>query len=212
MSKKKLYGWGHMHQPASYKSADMADSINKRLDELDAIYGSTVSKIRAIEGNGEFTVKGKQNARAALAVEVKSLIRDWRIVEENLADQIRQVEESMTPKRNRPDDSVAEMRQREIRDVLRTLDPIEVEEKYMSAARAGDDLFLQAIEESPFPFSFATKGLIQKVRFSRLEKVYPEEALKLADLRTGETNIESALQSVQADLAKQGLDIKPESL
>ena len=118
----------------------------------------------------------------------------------------------MSPKRNRVDDVVGEMRQREIRDVLRTLDPIDVEEKYMSASRAGDELFLSAVEESPVPFSFAAKGLVEKVRFSRLQRAYPEQATKLADLKIGKANVIIALKSVQNDLAKQNLNVVPDEL
>ena len=118
----------------------------------------------------------------------------------------------MTVKQNRPDDTVAEMRQREIRDILRSLDPIDVEAQYLAAAQTGDELFLSAIEESPIPFSFATKGLVDRVRFSRLEKAYPEQATKLADLRTAQSNVSSALKSVTHDLKQQGVEIASEGL
>ena len=104
------------------------------------------------------------------------------------------------------------MRQLEVRDYLRTLDPTDIESRYRVASETGDELFLSAVEESPIPFSFATKGLVEGIRFSRLEKAYPVQAAKLADLRIGKANVISALKSVQNDLAKQNLNVVPDEL
>ena len=205
---KKNYGFAHIHAPASYTSQDLADGIEKRLDDLDAIWTAAFSKNKAIEGNGELTAKGKQIARAALQVEVKKQIKNWLAAQSNLTDQI---EREMQPKRNRPDDVVGEMRQREIRDVLRKLDPTEVEGRYRVAAETGDEQFLSAIEESPVPFLFTT-GLVEKIRFSRLERAFPEQAKKLGDLKIGKTNVISALRSGETDLKKHGLDVSADPL
>ena len=147
-----------------------------------------------------------------MEVAIKRAREDWLVLQDPVDDDIRQLKVEMPPARNCPDDVVGELRQREIRDYLRTLDPIDVEEKYESAARAGDELFLSAIEQSPVPFNFATKGLVEKVSFSRLKKAYPVKAKELADLQTGKANVLSALKSVQAALRKQKLDVADDPL
>ena len=212
MSSKKFYDFGHLHQSAAYANEDLAGVILKRTDALNEIWLADSSKLKAIKSSGKYSIKGQQSERAELVIEVKKQIKEWLAAQDNLDDQIRQLENEMSPKRNRVDDVVGEMRQREIRDVLRTLDPIDVEEKYMSASRAGDELFLSAVEESPVPFSFAAKGLVEKVRFSRLQRAYPEQATKLADLKIGKANILSALKAFEVDLGKMGLNVAPDSL
>ena len=209
---KKSYGFTHIHQPSSYSTGDMADSIQKRLDALDAIWASSVSELKSIKDSGKFSVKGQQDARAELAVEVRRKIKDWLTAQNPLDDQMNQLKNEMQPKRNRGDDVIGELRQREVKDYLRTLEPLVIEEKYISAARAGDELFLSAVEESPIPFSFAAQGVVERVKFSRLERAYPEQAKKLADLQTGKANVFSALRSVEADLNKNGLNVADDPL
>lgn len=102
----------------------------------------------------------------------------------------------MQPTRSRPDDIVGEIRRKEIRDYLRTLDPLEIESKFMAAAEEGDELFLAAVEESPLPFNFATKDLVEKVRFRRLSAQYPVQSTKVADLQTMKESATSALKTV----------------
>ena len=62
------------------------------------------------------------------------------------------------------------------------------------------------------PFSFATQGVVEKVRFSRLERSFPVEAAKSADLKTGKANVLSALKSVETDLKKHGPNIADDPL
>ena len=181
------------------------------LDDLEGKVLSALARVKEIKSNGEFTIKGKQKAIAAIAAELDREVKKWRKpIDHALADQIQQLEGKMQPTRNRHDDFVAESRQREVRDYLRTLDPVDMEEKYMSAARAGNELFLSAVEESPVPFSFATKGLVDKIRYARLERQYPEEASKVADLRTSQADVSSALGSVRSNLGQQGIRILSE--
>ena len=214
MPAKKLYSsFTHLHQPALYANQGIADSVQEWLDDLDGKVLSALARVKEIKSNGEFTIKGKQKAIAAIAAELDREVKKWRKpIDDMLADQIQQLEGKMTPKRNRPNDFIAEMRQAEIRTYLRTLDPIDMEEKYMAAARSGDELFLSAVEESPIPFTFATKGLVDKNRYMRLERQYPEEASKAADLRTAQVDVSSALGSVRGDLQQQGIKILSEDL
>lgn len=53
----------------------------------------------------------------------------------------------MQPTRHPKDDAAHELRAREIRDVLRTLDPAELEARVRAAAESGDDELLQALQK-----------------------------------------------------------------
>ena len=214
MSTKKLYAaFTHLHQPKLYGNEGIADNVQEWLDDLEGMVLSALARAKVIKSNGEFTVKGKQKAIAAIEAELEREVKEWRKpINDMLANQIQQLEGTMQPKRNRQDDFVAEMRQREIRDYLHGLDPVDLEEKYMSAARAGDELFLSAVEESPIPFTFATKGLIDRVRLSRLERAYPEEASKVTDLQQARVDVRSAVKSVVSELQREGIKILSEDL
>ena len=189
-----------------YSSQNLVQRMRLLMDDSDKILNAA-SELKEIKNSGELT-----NARVNLEVAIKRKRAEWLILQALVDDDIRQLKVEMSPARNCPDDVVVELRQREIRDYLRTLDPIDVEEKYESAARADDELFLSAIEQSPVPFNFATKGLVEKVSFSRLEKANPVKAKQLADLQTGKANVLSALKSVQAAFGKQKLDVADDPL
>lgn len=204
---KKLYQFGFMHQPRLFASEDIARGVEKKLDSLEVIHRSALKNITLIRESKNLTAKGKQTALKELEEEIVFVTKEWQKENRHYADYAKQLENEMTPIKKRPDDFVGEMRKREIRDYLRTLDPVDLEGRYMAAAESGDELFLSAVDESPIPFTFTTEALVEKTRFSRLERQYPEQALTLKDVRTARQQVDSALGSVAADLRKHGLEI-----
>ena len=85
---KKMFSFAHIHQPRLFKSEDLARGVGKALDELDVIYVSAKSKIKAIKDSGEFTQKGKQAALGELSVEVEREVKDWEKVIDGYDTQI----------------------------------------------------------------------------------------------------------------------------
>jgi hypothetical protein len=201
-----------MHQPALFKSGDLATGVMERLDKLDALFGSAKSKIETIRNSGTFTTKGKQAAIADLKLEIDRDLKDWFAVEKGYADQIRQLREAMQPTEHRRDDVVYALEQREIRDYLRQLDPLDLEAFVREAAETGNDKVLSAVTNSPIPFRLATAGLINKIENQRLEQAHPEQAAKVKDLLTAQEQVGSALKSVHAELAREGLEIDGQAL
>jgi hypothetical protein len=112
----------------------------------------------------------------------------------------------MQPTEHRRDDVVYALEQREIRDYLRQLDPLELESFVREAAANGDDRILSAVSNSPISFKLATAGLINKIASQRLEAQYPTEAGKMKDLMLAQEQVGSALKSVHAELARVGLE------
>ena len=207
MTEKKMYEFAHIHQPALFTDQDLADGLGRNMDKLETIFLSAQSKARSIGASKDLTRPGKVNQRKELSEKVDRETKDWR-ASMHYAEMIQQVEKEMKPIQKRSDDQVGEMRKREVRDYLRTLDPVLQEAAYREAASGGNDLLLVAIEESPVPFVFATQELIDKIRFQRLETQYPEPAARLHDLQIASQQVDSALNSVRGSLRKFEVEIR----
>lgn len=209
---KKNYAFGHIHQPALFKSQDLAEGVQGRLDKLEGIFNSTMTRIKTVKTDGMLTTKGMQSALGELRMEVSRELEGWDSALWDFSEQIRQVKESMEPQRHRRDDIVWQLELREVRDHVRKLDALEQEAFYRQAAEEGNDQILEAIEHAPIPFTFATKGLVAKITSQRLARLHPEQAAKLADLQTAQETATSALKSVRAELAAQGIETRGEGL
>lgn len=209
---KKNYAFGHIHQPSLFNSQDLATGVQERLDKLDAIFSSAMTGIRSIKTDGMLTTKGMQSALSDLQTEVRKELKHWESRLGDFAEQIRQLKEKMQPTRHHRDDIAWQLELREIRDHVRQLDPLDQEAFVRQAAEEGRHQILEAVEHSPIPFRFATKGLIDKIVAQQLAGLYPDEAAKLADLRTAQETAGSALKSVHAELGKQGLQTRGDAL
>jgi hypothetical protein len=203
---KKNYSFGHIHEPGLFRSDDLAAGVQEKLEKLEAIFVNAKSQTETIRNSGEFTAKGKQNAIAELRKELEKQLRDWHSFVKHYDDQIGQLKNSMQPTEHRRDDVVYALEQREIRDYLRQLDPLELESFVREAAANGDDRILSAVSNSPISFKLATAGLINKIASQRLEAQYPTEAGKMKDLMLAQEQVGSALKSVHAELARVGLE------
>ena len=164
-----------------YASTDLADGVRKDLDKLDEIFGSAKEKIGKIQRTPNLTAKGKQAAFRSLSVEVDRDLTEWRIVEKHLADQIRQLEEAVAPRKHSRDDFVWALELREIRDHIKSLDPAEQESFVLNAASSGDQRVMEAIQFAPIPLKFTTQQAIDKISAARSAIQHSEEAVKLAD-------------------------------
>ena len=203
---KKLYEFAHIHQPTLFTDQGLADGLRKNMDRLESIFLSGRSEARSISDSKDLTKQGRINGLKDLSEKVDRETKDWR-GSMHYAEMIRQVENEMKPIKKRDDDVVAEMQRREIRDHLRSLDPVLQEAAYREAAAGGNDLVMDAIDTSPVPLRFATQTLIDKIRFQRLETQYPEQSSRLHDLQTASQQADSALNSVRASLRKHSLEI-----
>ena len=208
MSKKKiLYDFGHAHMPHSYTNDEIGDGIKERLDVLNEIYLVTESKLKTIANSTSLTPEGKHKARMELENQVRKQRKDWLRKQEKLDERIWQVKQEMKPKENLAGVTVTELRQREVRDYLKTLDLGAIEAEYRAAGENGNDLLLYAVENAPVKYLFLDEELITKVNLARSERLYPEEAARLRDLQIGRANVHSALRSVENSLQGHGINI-----
>ena len=202
------YEFTHIHNPDYYKDQEVGDGIKDHLDMLGVIYGDILAKRSAIEINSRLSHAGKSEARKELVIEIKQARTGWLDTLAPLSKQIAAIEKERSLTSSRPDDFVAALREREVRDYLRTLDPLDIENMYKQAAKDGDDLLIDAIEHAPIPFSFK-KGaeLVEQIRTARLERKFPAQSEKLKDLNLGLTNLQSALGGFESNLRALGLEI-----
>ena len=175
---------------------------------LGVIYSDITTKRSGIEINSRLSHAGKAAARKELIIEIKKARTGWLDTLAPLSRQIEAIEKERSLSSSRPDDLVAAFREREVRDHLRTLDPLDIENLYKQAAKDGDDLLIDAIENAPIPFSFK-KGaeLVEQIRTARLERKFPAQSEKLKDLNLGLTNLQSALGGFESNLRTLGLEI-----
>ena len=202
------YEFTHIHNSEYYKDPAVADSVKDYLDTLEVIYGDILTKRSNIEINSRLSHAGKSEARKELVIEIRKARTGWLDRLAPLSRQIEAIEKERSLSSSRPDDLVAALREREVRDHLRTLDPLDIENLYKDAAKNGDDLLIDSIENAPIPFTFK-KGaeLVEQIRAARLERKFPEQSAKLKDLNFGLKNLQSALGGFESNLRTLGLEI-----
>ena len=205
---KKSYSFIHIHNPIYYKNQEVADDVKLLTDELEILYDSASTKRAAIEVNSKFSAEGKSAARKELIVELKQARQGWLKRLNPLDDQVASIEKQMVLTSHRPDDVVSALREMEMRSEIRKMDPLALRVAYERAAENGDDLFVNAVENSPIPFVFDKKeDLVESVKTARLARKFPEQAAMLNDLKLGLVNLQSALRSVESNFRALGLEI-----
>lgn len=207
----KHYPFGHIHKPSLFSDAILSAGLETNLNELSGIFVSVQEEAKQIAESSDHTKVGKVKALQALGEKSRIELNKWRS-QFHYDEMMAQLTAEMTPTRSNPENFAAESRMREVRDYLRTLDPIEQEQMYRDAAEKGNDLFLEAIERSPIPLKFSTQKLIDKIKIQRLEKQYPDQAQRLSDLRIAQDQLDSALASVRVELRKSGIDAASSTL
>lgn len=210
--KQKMYDFAHLHAPSLFESEDIAQGVERKLDALAAIYASAVVSMTSIRKSKALTPKGKQDQLVDLQAEVEKKMKDWQKANQHYADYAKQLEGKMTPKNHRPDDVVRFLKEQEIRRELKGIDILEVEVMYREAVEQGDDLIADAVEHAPLPYRFATKDLVETLRFDRMATHFPEESLILKDVRVAQEQAQSALASARVELHKYKIDTSAEDV
>ena len=205
---RKSDPFAHIHDDKYYVNENVARDVKLLTDELEILYDSASMKRSAIEVNSKFSAEGKSVARKELIVELKQARLAWLKRLNPLDAQIENIEKEMVLTSHRPDDVVSALREWEMRSGIQKMDPLDLRVAYERAAENGDDLFVNAVENSPIPFVFdKQEDLVEQVRQARLESRFPEQASKLKDLNLGLATLQSALRSVESNFRAQGLEI-----
>ena len=206
-SGSKLYDYAHIFKAELYVSEELADSVKKALDALLEIHASSKKEISRINLSPKLTPEGKTDDFQKEAIRVYKAIKNWMTVEDNLAEQVRQLEDKITPRRHDRNDVVWANELREIRDYIKGLDVTEQDLYVVHAAESGDQRIMEAIEFSPVPLKFASQKAIDKIIAARSLLQYPEESVRLADRRRAADELRSARKSVEVELGGLGLRV-----
>ncbi len=204
---KRLYEFGHLFKVDLYRSEDLAEGVAQRLDQLQSFYDKAMARVLQIRRNASLTARGKSEQFAKLKGELATELAEWSKVADGYDEQAKRIEAEAHPTRHPKDDAAHELRQREIRDALRAMDPAAAEAEFLAAAESGKSELVSAVLYSPVKFNFVTEDLAQKVLRQQWERESPADADKLADLQRAQQEIQSALRSVGSDLARQGVDV-----
>ena len=210
---RKNYTFAHIHDDKYYASEDVSADVRRLTDLLEVIFDDASTKRSAIEVNSRLTHQGKSEAREELKGEIKKARTGWLDRLTPLDDQVASIQKEMVLTSHQPDDVVSALREWEMRSGIQKMDPVDLRVAYERAAENGDDLFVNAVENSPIPFVFdKQEDLVEQVRQARLERRFPEQASKLKDLNLGLANLQSALRSVESNFRAQGLEIADDSV
>jgi hypothetical protein len=170
-----------------------ADSFEKRiLDEAQRPFTAYLEKLEAIRTSGRYSPDGERAERRAATRTMREQLAKVREGTVNrLEAQLTEIRAAVTtPKSGVTDPLQAilkEMRHKELRDHLRTVDPLQLQVRIRQAADdgPGHDL-LDALDGAPAGFPIAPAALVQETRERLALKNHPELG-ELAQLRDAYT-------------------------
>ncbi len=171
---------GHVSEPA-------AEGFMKDLNKLDAIVGSAVAQVTALNANTLLTQEGKdverteilRKAHAAVSAEEKT-----RQGAQHNLDQRLSTLNSAEKKLNSEQLVARELREQEVRQHLLGVDPVQIEAEAKKALEQRDDVILRAIVNDPISGRLMNKDKVDRIRMERLRLQNPEQAEKIKELET----------------------------
>ena len=208
MKEKTLYQFGHLFKANAYNSEGIGTGVLQNLDQLDVAHKLALAEIQKIQSNRNLTSQGKVSAFRTLADKTDESIAELDRTLAGYADQVQQLEEAVKPKRHPRDDIAYQLEMREIRDHIKSLDPVEQDAFVLVALESGVAQVLEAVRYSPVPFKFASGEMIEKIEARQQAIQHPEETARLSDLRLANRETSSAISSVKAALLQQGLVLR----
>jgi len=208
MNEKVLYQYGHLFKANVYSSEGMGTGVLKNLDQLDVIHKLALVEIQKIQSNRNLTSQGKVAAFRALAEKTDESLAELDRTLEGYSNQVQQLEEAVKPKRHPRDDIAYQLEMREIRDHIKSLDPLDQDAFILAALESGNMQIMEAVRYAPIPFKFASSEMIEKIQSRQQAIQHPEETARLAELRRASQETSSAMSSVKAVLGQQGLVLR----
>lgn len=169
------------------------DAFEERVTKLQHQVGAYLEKQESIATSGRYSPDGERSERrlAARAFQEEKLaaIRADTVakLETQLAEQRAAALKPKTATTDPLQAILKEMRQKELRDHLRTLDPLLLRARIKQAVDDGASTdLLEALEGAPAGFGIAPADLVEEARVKIAEKNHPELG-ELAQLRDAYT-------------------------
>lgn len=146
-----------------------------------AVLNAVDTKKKAIDADPDLSAEGKKKAKIKFAQEGKEAINKIRSeLLPGLADHRKTLLKQLDDRRIAPDNIFLQLRQREIRDLLRPLSAKDRFECYQRAIETDDFEVIQAIETAPRAFPLLDAEIIEEKRLERFARKNPADA-ELAD-------------------------------
>lgn len=207
MTIEKLFDFGHLHKPSLYADEDTGKFVGKNLDEMGDVHKIGRKNVEEIMGSRSLTREGKSEALKNEASEINALLQPFDRTAASYDSRVREIEESLTPKLRDYGDVVGHMMLQEVRNYLRSFDPLERDAYIRNAMIDDNDPVLEAILQCPNPGEFGDKALMGKIRSKLISIRNPEDAARIGQMRLAQRELVSALNSVRADLTRRGLNL-----
>ena len=161
-------------------------ALQSQIDGMNAIVSTFTTQVEQAAKGGKLTQRGLAEHGAQLRAKAFS---ELEAIEKQIIGPLNQRLEieskALSGNLAGSGDAGADvLREREVRQYLMNLDPIEREQVYLEAARGGADPLLErAVENAPKLFKLARPEVIAEGQDARIRRMNPEQWQKLEVLR-----------------------------
>ena len=164
---------------------DYLPQCQKTLDDTHQAMLSILNRVESqkaeIDSDKDLSAEGKKNAKLKISESGKKQLDAVRAaVLPGLADHRKSLMNQLNDHRVTPDNIYLQLRQREIRDLLRPLAMKDRAEIYLRANKSDDFEVIAAVESCPKAFSILDEKIIEGARLDRFSRKHPFDAV-LAD-------------------------------
>ena len=169
------------------RKADYLPQCQKTLDDVHNSMLKILNHVQAqkkdIRDNSDLSGEGKAKAELRIIEAGKKQMADLRAaILPGLADHRKSIMNQIDVKKVKPDNLYQQLRQREIRDLLRPLSGKDRAAAYLKANELDDYEVFEAVESCPKAFPLLDNSIIEAARTERLSKKYPQETALADDL------------------------------
>jgi len=185
----------------------IAEGVKKSISQVGEIVDGYADKYRGIHTSLEFTPAGKAAKYKELATEFQTAFAAVEADNDKYQSNIDQMVGSLSLPNHKELDVLSYLQQRELRDHLYTVDPLEVESMYHTAIAENDVEIISAIEMAPKFKPLVQQKLIEKLKTDRLKSLYPDEVSKIETIEAAKGLVSGALNTAKTSMEKMGLDI-----
>jgi hypothetical protein len=189
--------FGYLRGRGNHPEATIADAEAKLKTVVD-LQGQYNARVDTLTRSGDLTSLGLKKALAALGLEFRGKLKFLQDTLTGLNGNIRQTAQSLQPPAVSAGDSIVDyLRGMEIRQSLKTRDPLELAVLYRQETPGSP--VARALESSPIPL--LKPELVAEVHLIWGREAHPEEAARLDSLRELQSLYQYALKLATDEFA-----------
>ena len=183
----------------------IASGVKKTLHQISEVSETFSDKFSEINTSNDLTSSGKQNASKEIGNDVVKALAE---VEKDIAGydtNISNIEKDLLPPKSAEETVLSYLKEKELRDKISDLDPLERETIYRNAITDNSTDVIAAIENAPALFPVVSASLIEKLKDERLAALFPDQFEKISTLQTAKGLVTGAIVAVKSSLEKEGI-------